>query len=125
MHYVYLVIAILGEVVATSALKAADGFTKLGPSVVVVIGYTIALLFLSLTIRTMPVGIAYAICAVSTNPRFARPDWHRPYCAGRDCDQHDVEISHPLNCARSYRVSSLPWCKVIRFSTLPPRVPGS
>jgi small multidrug resistance pump len=63
MHYAYLVIAILGEVVATSALKATDGFTKLWPSVVVVIGYATALLFLSLTIRTMPVGIAYAIWA--------------------------------------------------------------
>jgi small multidrug resistance pump len=63
MQYLYLFIAIVGEVVATSALKAADGFTKLWPSVVVVIGYAIALLFLSLTIRTMPVGIAYAIWA--------------------------------------------------------------
>jgi small multidrug resistance pump len=63
MHYLYLVIAILGEVIATSALKAADGFTNLWPSVVVVIGYATALLFLSLTIRTMPVGIAYAIWA--------------------------------------------------------------
>ena len=63
MHYIYLVIAIIGEVIATSALKAADGFTNLWPSVVVVIGYATALFFLSLTIRTMPVGIAYAIWA--------------------------------------------------------------
>jgi small multidrug resistance pump len=63
MQYVYLVIAIIGEVIATSALKAADGFTNLWPSVIVVIGYATALLFLSLTIRTMPVGIAYAIWA--------------------------------------------------------------
>ena len=63
MGYVYLVIAILGEVVATSALKAADGFTNLGPSLIVLVGYAIALLFLSLTIRTIPVGIAYAIWA--------------------------------------------------------------
>jgi small multidrug resistance pump len=63
MQYVYLGIAILGEVIATSALKAADGFTNLWPSVVVVIGYAVALFFLSLVIRTMPVGIAYAIWA--------------------------------------------------------------
>jgi small multidrug resistance pump len=63
MQYVYLGIAILGEVVATSALKAADGFTNLWPSVIVVIGYAVALIFLSLVVRTMPVGIAYAIWA--------------------------------------------------------------
>jgi small multidrug resistance pump len=63
MQYIYLGIAILGEVIATSALKAADGFTNLWPSVVVVIGYAVALLFLSLVVRTMPVGIAYAIWA--------------------------------------------------------------
>lgn len=63
MQYVYLGIAILGEVIATSALKAADGFTNLWPSVIVIIGYATALLFLSLVVRTMPGGIAYAIWA--------------------------------------------------------------
>lgn len=61
MHYLYLGIAILAEVTATTALKAADGFTRLGPSVVVAIGYALAFYFLSLTLRSMAVGVAYAI----------------------------------------------------------------
>ena len=62
MHpYLYLGIAIVSEVIATSALRAADGFTRLLPSVVVVIGYAVAFLFLSLTLKSIPVGIAYAI----------------------------------------------------------------
>jgi small multidrug resistance pump len=63
MQWVYLSIAICSEVLATSALKAANGFTVLMPSVIVVIGYAIAFYFLSLTLRTMSVGIAYAIWA--------------------------------------------------------------
>jgi small multidrug resistance pump len=61
MNWVYLGIAILAEVGATSALKAAEGFTRLIPSVIVVGGYAVAFYFLSLTLRTIPVGIAYAI----------------------------------------------------------------
>ena len=61
MHYFYLGIAIFCEVIATSALKAADGFKALGPSLLVVVGYSAAFYFLSLTLRTIPVGIAYAI----------------------------------------------------------------
>ena len=61
MDYGYLMIAILAEVVATSALKAADGFTRLGPSAVVLAGYGISFFCLSLTLRSIPVGIAYAI----------------------------------------------------------------
>lgn len=61
MHYLYLSVAIVAEVVATSALKASDGFTRLWPSVVVFVGYAIAFFCLSLTLRTMSVGIAYAI----------------------------------------------------------------
>lgn len=53
--------AIVAEVVATAALKLSDGFSKLWPSVVVVIGYGIAFFLLSLTLRKMPIGIAYAI----------------------------------------------------------------
>jgi small multidrug resistance pump len=59
--YVYLGIAIVAEVVATSALKSAAGFTRMVPSIVVVLGYGIAFFFLSLTLDTIPVGIAYAI----------------------------------------------------------------
>jgi small multidrug resistance pump len=61
MNYTYLFIAIACEVVATSALKAADGFSRLWPTIVVVIGYGLAFYFLSLTVRSIPIGIAYAI----------------------------------------------------------------
>ena len=61
MAYVYLAIAIVAEVIATSSLKASDGFARLWPSVVTVIGYGIAFYFLSLTLRSIPTGIAYAI----------------------------------------------------------------
>lgn len=61
MGYWYLAIAILAEVIATSALKPSEGFTRLGPSVLVVIGYIVAFYFLSLVIKTVPLGIAYAI----------------------------------------------------------------
>ncbi|HMP45493.1 MAG TPA: SMR family transporter [Sphingopyxis sp.] len=61
MPYIYLTIAIVAEVVATSSLKWSDGFTKLAPSLVTVIGYGIAFYFLSLTLRTIPTGVAYAI----------------------------------------------------------------
>ncbi len=62
MHpYLLLGIAIVSEVIATSALRASDGFTRLIPSVTVVIGYALAFLFLSMTLKTIPVGIAYAI----------------------------------------------------------------
>ena len=61
MNWLYLAIAILSEVVATSALKASAGFTRLYPSILVVGGYALAFYFLSLTLRVIPVGIAYAI----------------------------------------------------------------
>ena len=61
MHWMYLAVAILSEVVATSALKAADGFTRWFPSLLVVVGYASAFHFLSLTLRAIPLGIAYAI----------------------------------------------------------------
>ena len=60
-HWVYLITAIVSEVIATSALKASTGFTKPLPSVVVVIGYLVSFYFLSLTLKTIPVGITYAI----------------------------------------------------------------
>ena len=53
--------AIVSEVIGTSALKASEGFSKLIPSVVVVVGYGVAFYLLSLTLRSIPVGIAYAI----------------------------------------------------------------
>ncbi|MDG1945523.1 MAG: SMR family transporter [Halioglobus sp.] len=59
--YMYLVIAIVSEVVATSALKSSDGFTKYGPSLVVILGYGISFYCLSVVLKTIPVGVAYAI----------------------------------------------------------------
>ncbi|WKZ91577.1 multidrug efflux SMR transporter [Chimaeribacter arupi] len=56
-----LIAAILAEVVATSALKASDGFSRLGPTLLMAAGYGIAFYLLSLTLRTMPVGVVYAI----------------------------------------------------------------
>jgi small multidrug resistance pump len=61
MQWLYLSIAILAEVIATSSLKAAEGFTRLTPSLMVILGYGTAFYFLSLTLRTMQVGTAYAI----------------------------------------------------------------
>ncbi len=61
MHWIYLVIAIISEVAATSALKAAEGFTRWQPSLVVVIGYASAFYFLSLTLDAIPLGVAYAL----------------------------------------------------------------
>lgn len=63
MGYIYLAIAIVAEVVATSALKASDGFTRLWPSVVVVVGYGVAFYFLALVLRIIPIGVAYAVWA--------------------------------------------------------------
>lgn len=53
--------AIFSEVVATSSLKSTEGFTNLIPSVIVLVGYSAAFYFLSLTLNEIPVGIAYAI----------------------------------------------------------------
>ncbi len=61
IHYAYLAIAILTEVVATSCLKASDSFTRLWPSLATVAGYAVSFYFLSLTLRVIPTGIAYAI----------------------------------------------------------------
>jgi small multidrug resistance pump len=61
MPWLYLGTAIVAEIIATSVLKAADGFTRLIPSLVVIAGYATAFYFLSLTLRTMPLGIAYAV----------------------------------------------------------------
>lgn len=61
MGYVYLAVAIVAEVIATSALKASEGFSKGLPSVLVVIGFSIAFYCLSIVLKTIPVGVAYAI----------------------------------------------------------------
>ena len=61
--YLFLAIAILGEVAATTALKASAELTKPLPTLVVVIGYAIALYFLAVTLRSIPIGAAYSIWA--------------------------------------------------------------
>lgn len=61
MPLLYLIIAILAEVLGTSALKASNGFTLWRPSLVVVVAYGISFYFLALSLRTIPVGVAYAI----------------------------------------------------------------
>ena len=61
MKWVYLLIAIVAEVVGTSALKASRGFTVMLPSAVVLLSYLVAFYFLSLTLDRVPVGIAYAL----------------------------------------------------------------
>jgi small multidrug resistance pump len=59
--YVWLAIAIVAEVIGTSALRASEGFSRLWPSLVVLAGYGVAFYCLSLTLKSLPVGIAYAI----------------------------------------------------------------
>lgn len=61
MQWVFLGIAIVAEVAATSALKASNGFSQLVPSIVVVVGYALSFFLLSLALKTMSVGVCYAI----------------------------------------------------------------
>ena len=60
-HWLLLLLAIGAEVIATSSLKASAGFTRLAPSVVVVLGYGAAFYLLSLTLKAIPIGVAYAV----------------------------------------------------------------
>ena len=61
MGYWYLIIAIVAEVVATSALMQSEGFSKLLPSLIVVVGYGTSFYFLSLALQAIPIGVAYAV----------------------------------------------------------------
>lgn len=60
-HWLYLALAIIAEVVATTSLKASDGFQTSGPSLLVVVGCALAFFFMSQTIKVIPVGIIYAV----------------------------------------------------------------
>lgn len=60
-NFFFLGIAIIFEIIATSALKKSEQFTQLLPSIITIVGYFAAFYFLSFAIRTIPVGIAYAI----------------------------------------------------------------
>lgn len=75
MQWFLLALAIVSEVIGTSALKATEGFTRLGPSVLVLAGYAIAFYCLSLVLRTIPVGVAYAIWAGSGVALVALVGW--------------------------------------------------
>lgn len=59
--YLYLAVAIISEVIATSALKPSNGFSKLTPSIIVVVGYAISFYCLSVVLKSIPVGITYAL----------------------------------------------------------------
>ena len=61
MAYIYLALAILAEVIATSALKASEEFTKLVPSAIVFVGYGVAFYLMTLVLKTIPIGITYAV----------------------------------------------------------------
>ena len=61
MTYLFLTIAIIAEVAATSALKASEEFTRLTPSIIVIVGYGVAFYFMTLVLRVIPIGITYAI----------------------------------------------------------------
>jgi len=62
-YWLFLLAAIISEVTATSSLKASAGFTKLIPSLIVVVGYALSFYFLSLVLKAIPIGIAYAVWA--------------------------------------------------------------
>ncbi len=61
MTYLFLTIAIIAEVAATSALKASDEFTKIIPTMIVIVGYGTAFYFMTLVFRVLPIGITYAV----------------------------------------------------------------
>ena len=61
MSYVYLLIAVIFEVIATGSLKASQEFTRFWPSVAVVVGYGVAFYLLSLCLKTIPLGVMYAV----------------------------------------------------------------
>jgi small multidrug resistance pump len=60
-HWFYLAFAIVSEVVGTAALKAADGFSRAGPTLIVAVGYGISFYCLSIALRSLPIGVAYAV----------------------------------------------------------------
>ncbi len=61
MTYLYLAFAIVAEVTATTFLKFSDGFSRPLPSAVTMVGYALAFYFLSLTLRSLPTGLVYAV----------------------------------------------------------------
>ena len=94
MSYIYLAIAVVAEVIATSALKASEEFTKLWPSLIVIVGYSVAFYLLSLCLKTIPLGVMYAIWSglgvflvlLQGNTRPTSHYWHIAHSYWRFCD---------------------------------------
>lgn len=61
MMYLYLAVAVVAEVIATSLLKSSDSFTRPGPSIALIIGYGVSFYLLSIVVKQMPTGITYAV----------------------------------------------------------------
>lgn len=84
--YALLALAVIGEVVGTTAMKASEGFTRLGPSIIVVIGYATAFFLLAQILDRIPLGIAYAVWAGGGIVLVALAGWviygQRPDLAG-------------------------------------------
>ena len=110
MKWVYLLLAIVSEVVATSALKSSESFSRLWPSVLTVVGYGVAFYLLSLTLRELPVGIAdmerRGDCAglagsrrtVRPEARSAGPDRDGTHRCGGNRNQRLLEKRSTLTC---------------------------
>ena len=60
-HYIYLILAVLFETIGTTALQASQQFSRVGPTIVVIVAYALAFYLLGLTLKFMPVGVVYAI----------------------------------------------------------------
>jgi small multidrug resistance pump len=73
--YFILLLAVAAEVVATTALKASENFTRPIPSLLVVAGYGVAFFCLSLTLRTLPLGVAYAVWSGAGTALVAAVGW--------------------------------------------------
>ena len=61
LHYIYLIVAVAAETIGTTALQASNQFTRVGPTVIVVLAYGVAFYFLGVALKYIPVGIAYAL----------------------------------------------------------------
>lgn len=61
IHYIYLIIAVITETIGTASVQASQQFTKLGPSLLVIIAYGVSFYFMALTLKYMPVSVVYAI----------------------------------------------------------------
>lgn len=84
--WIYLGLAIASEVLATSALKASQGFTRLVPSLVVVAGYLTSFFLLSLALKTLPLGLTYAVWSGIGTAAMALVGvflWQEPMSAGQ------------------------------------------